>query len=164
MPRPTFRQRGYSARWDRERRAFLIDHAWCVMCSAEGRGTRATVVDHRVPHRGNESLMWSPSNWQPLCGTCHNSTKQQVERRGYHTRVRPDGTPADARHPFYAGSHDEPEPAKARHAPPVPPCEAIRGHAVETPGGVKAGRSKGSVPHGYRRRELVAIFPTEGSA
>jgi 5-methylcytosine-specific restriction endonuclease McrA len=43
--------------------------------------TEAKVVDHIVPHEGDEALFWDQANWQPLCKTCHDTTKAQEERR-----------------------------------------------------------------------------------
>ena len=37
----------------------------------QGKQTRATVVDHIVPHKGNPTLMWDHANWQPICQSCH---------------------------------------------------------------------------------------------
>ncbi|MGN0150610.1 MAG: HNH endonuclease, partial [Clostridia bacterium] len=31
------------------------------------------VVDHIVPHRGDERLMWDENNWQALCKPCHDN-------------------------------------------------------------------------------------------
>lgn len=50
------------------------------MCSQEGRITAASVVDHRIPHRGNPALFWSEDNLQPLCDAHHNGTKQAIEK------------------------------------------------------------------------------------
>jgi hypothetical protein len=33
----------------------------------------AEVIDHRIPHRGNLTLFWDRSNWDPLCVACHNA-------------------------------------------------------------------------------------------
>lgn len=42
--------------------------------------TAASVVDHIVPvSQGGE--FWDEANWQPLCATCHNSTKQSMDRK-----------------------------------------------------------------------------------
>ena len=41
-------------------------------CNANGKYIEATVVDHIVPHRGNEQLMWDENNWQDLCKQCHD--------------------------------------------------------------------------------------------
>lgn len=40
----------------------------------------ATVVDHIVPHRGDQKLFWDRSNWQPLCEHHHN-VKTMTEDR-----------------------------------------------------------------------------------
>ena len=44
----------------------------CVKCLAVGRTTLSEVTDHVIPHRGDQKLMWDVSNWQALCGPCHN--------------------------------------------------------------------------------------------
>ncbi len=66
-------QRGYGYRWQKARAAFLAEHPLCVMCKAEGRVTAATVVDHSVPHRGDPTIFWDRSKWQPLCKQHHDS-------------------------------------------------------------------------------------------
>ena len=38
----------------------------------EGRYRKATVVDHIIPHRGDDALFWDQSNWQALCKKCHD--------------------------------------------------------------------------------------------
>ena len=38
----------------------------------EGRYTRATDVDHIVPHRGDPALFWDEDNWQALCHRHHS--------------------------------------------------------------------------------------------
>jgi 5-methylcytosine-specific restriction protein A len=67
-----------SARWKRERLAFLIDHPLCVDCKAEGYVVAATDVDHETPHRGNMVLFWDQSMWRPRCHS-HHSTKTMRE-------------------------------------------------------------------------------------
>ena len=63
--------RGYGRRWQRERLAFLADHPLCVECEKRGIAMAATVVDHVVPHRGNQRLFWDQGNWQSLCDHDH---------------------------------------------------------------------------------------------
>ncbi|MBQ8708357.1 MAG: HNH endonuclease [Succinivibrionaceae bacterium] len=60
-------ERGYNVRWRRARTMFLSKHPLCSQC-----GKPATVVDHIIPHRGNQQLFWDEANWQPLCKTCHD--------------------------------------------------------------------------------------------
>jgi 5-methylcytosine-specific restriction enzyme A len=85
----TTAERGYGSRWQRARVRFLREHPLCAMCDAENppRLTPACIVDHKVPHRGDQDLFWDESNWQSLCTTCHNSHKQRLERSGNAPRV-----------------------------------------------------------------------------
>jgi len=64
--------RGYGSKWQRASREYLAKHPLCVMCLDEGRARMATVVDHIRPHRGDATLFWDPSNWQPLCKEHHD--------------------------------------------------------------------------------------------
>ena len=74
--------RGYNYRWQKARERFLKDRPLCCYCEREGRVEAATVVDHIIPHKGNQALFWDESNWQPLCKRCHDSTKAKEEGRG----------------------------------------------------------------------------------
>ena len=74
--------RGYGYKWQKARERFLREHPLCCYCERIGRVTLATVVDHVVPHKGDESLFWDESNWQPLCKPCHDSTKKAEEAKG----------------------------------------------------------------------------------
>jgi 5-methylcytosine-specific restriction enzyme A len=67
-------ERGYGARWRRARAAFLRLHPLCECdeCRAQHRLLPATVVDHRVPHRGDMTLFWDSTNWQALSKRCHD--------------------------------------------------------------------------------------------
>ncbi len=73
-------ERGYGPKWQRARKQYLKAHPLCVRCKADGKMVRATVVDHIVPHRGDEKLFWDESNWQALCKRCHD-TKTMTEDR-----------------------------------------------------------------------------------
>lgn len=77
----TAAQRGYSYRWQKARATFLKAHPLCIRCQAEGRVEVATVVDHRIPHRGDQALFWDTSNWDPLCATHHSRDKQREEQQ-----------------------------------------------------------------------------------
>jgi hypothetical protein len=63
------------------------------------RAVLATVVDHRVAHRGDQKLFWDRSNWQALCLAHHNAAKQSEDRLGFSGQVDRDGWPIDPRHP-----------------------------------------------------------------
>ena len=66
--------RGYGSRWQKVSKQFLRENKFCVMCLRESppRYTLATVVDHIVPHRGDNHLFWDRGNWQPLCKRHHD--------------------------------------------------------------------------------------------
>jgi 5-methylcytosine-specific restriction endonuclease McrA len=98
--RGSARQRGYDSKWERARLHFLAEHPLCRMCEQHGKVVPASVVDHVIPHRGDAKLFWSRSNWQPLCETHHNSTKQKQERTGGVIGSDLDGRPLDPNHPW----------------------------------------------------------------
>lgn len=91
--------RGYNYRWEKARKRFLTQHPLCCMCLGQGRVEPATVVDHKVPHRGDQALFWSPANWQSLCKPHHDAAKQAEEHRGFSSEVGLDGWPLDVKHP-----------------------------------------------------------------
>jgi 5-methylcytosine-specific restriction protein A len=41
----------------------------------------ANVVDHNIPHQGNQELFWDESNWQALCKQHHDGEKSEIEGR-----------------------------------------------------------------------------------
>lgn len=80
--RKTANQRGYNYRWQIERVHFLNRNPLCKYCQREGVIEAATVVDHIIPHKGDQALFWDSNNWQALCDWHHNSVKQREEGRG----------------------------------------------------------------------------------
>ncbi len=83
-------ERGYTYRWQRERKGWLRAHPLCgdringpslehSACLRSGRVTIATDVDHIEPHRGNAVLMWDRGNWQSLCHACHSAKTQRED-------------------------------------------------------------------------------------
>lgn len=91
-------QRGYGYKWQQARSGYLKLHPLCVYCKQIGRVSPATVVDHKIPHRGDMTLFWDKDNWQSLCDTCHSSIKQQEESTGTVRGCDLSGVPVDARH------------------------------------------------------------------
>jgi 5-methylcytosine-specific restriction protein A len=73
-------ERGYGYRWQQARARFLREHPLCCYCEREGRVTAATVVDHHIPHRGDEKLFWDQNNWRALCKRHHDSDAQKKDR------------------------------------------------------------------------------------
>ncbi len=97
------RDKLYGRRWKKARAAYLWANPLCVFCERRGRVTAATVVDHIVPHRGDERLFWDRENWAPLCAPCHNGPKQAQEKSGVIRSVDADGMPTDPTHPWRRG-------------------------------------------------------------
>ena len=75
--RPSARERGYDSTWRLRRSVHLAYNPCCARC-----GAPATVVDHKVPHRGDRALFDDPANLQSLCKPCHDGWKQRQEREG----------------------------------------------------------------------------------
>ena len=65
-------QRGYNYKWKKFREEYLKRNPFCVECIKKGKLTQAKVVDHIIPHKGDERLFWDESNMQALCIRCHN--------------------------------------------------------------------------------------------
>ena|SRR5215216_2743747 len=72
--------RGYGYKWQQARAGYLAKHPLCVMCKADGMVRLATVVDHKVAHRGDQGLFWDRNNWQSLCKPHHDSEAQKRDR------------------------------------------------------------------------------------
>lgn len=98
--RRTAAERGYDRRWRKARATFLSRHPLCSKCSAVGRVRTAVVVDHVVPHKGDQRLFWDTDNWQALCKRCHDSTKR-IEEHGRIIGCNVDGTPLDPDHHWH---------------------------------------------------------------
>jgi 5-methylcytosine-specific restriction protein A len=93
--------RGYGYKWQQAREGYLLAHPFCVYCLrdagvtatdnvdiameclAKGLGLPyASVVDHRIPHRGDMVLFWDKTNWQSMCAPHHSADKQREEANG----------------------------------------------------------------------------------
>jgi len=87
----TSTQRGYGYAWQKARAGHLRSHPLCVYCEREGRVTAATIVDHKVPHRGNQTLFWDQTNWQSMCKPHHDGQKQREEADANNSHQDPRG-------------------------------------------------------------------------
>jgi 5-methylcytosine-specific restriction enzyme A len=101
--RPNAAQRGYDSKWQNYRRRYLRENPSCRLCYQAGRLTRATVVDHIAPHKGDFTQFWARSNHQALCQTCHDGTKKQFEKTGTLRGCDENGTPLDPQHHWGRG-------------------------------------------------------------
>lgn len=104
--RGTSAQRGYGSRWQKARLTYLRKHPLCVMCAKRGIVMPATVVDHIIPHKGDQVLFWdTENNWQSLCKLCHDSTKATMERSGKVVGCDESGFPLDPNHFWSIGKN-----------------------------------------------------------
>ncbi|MCF3933289.1 HNH endonuclease [Acuticoccus sp. M5D2P5] len=87
------------AAWLRLRALQLSEVPLCERHAAAGDVVLATVVNHRVPHRGDWALFTDRANHESLCESCHNAVAQAEEARGYSVAVDATGWPIDPRHP-----------------------------------------------------------------
>lgn len=115
----TTAQQGYGSRWQRLRLAFLRSNPLCVHCKADKRIRAANVVDHIVPHKGDDSLMWSESNLQPLCASCH-SVKTSSEDGGFGNARRGTSSTAET-----TGHEHARESDGDKHADPGSPDKRL---------------------------------------
>lgn len=90
------------AAWKRLRLEQLREEPFCAFCARAGRLSPATVVDHVVPHRGDERLFFDPQNLQSLCKSCHDAIKQRLEKSGYEAGGDINGIPFDPSHHWNA--------------------------------------------------------------
>ena len=85
--RGSSRERGYTYRWDVQALTYRRQHPLCVGCEAIGKVVAAEVVDHIVPHKGDETLMWDSANWQSACSWHHDVVKQKLEHLYVQGRI-----------------------------------------------------------------------------
>lgn len=89
------------AAWKALRAHHLSANPLCVMCTQAGKTAAATVVDHVIPHKGDEGLFFDARNLQSLCKTHHDSSKQRQESRGYVMGCDVNGMPIDPNHHWH---------------------------------------------------------------
>lgn len=87
-----------TARWATTRADQLACEPLCRYHAELGVIVPADIVDHIIPHRGDEEMFFA-GPFQSLCKACHDRIKQSEERRGFRADVAPDGWPIDPRHP-----------------------------------------------------------------
>ena len=85
--------------WYRIRAHQLRVEPNCRICAAAGVQSHATVCDHITRHN-YDPIAFFRGPFQSLCKTCHDGTKQKMERRGYSDAIGSDGLPTDPNHPF----------------------------------------------------------------
>ena len=82
-------RRGYNSRWVKLRDQVRREEPLCRTCLAQGLTVGTEEIDHIIPHRGNQKLLYSRSNLQGLCKSCH-SRKTATEDSSF-ARTSPPG-------------------------------------------------------------------------
>ena len=82
---------------------FLREHPFCECeeCRGEDLTQLAEVVDHHIPHRGDQRLFWDQKNWRGLTKSHHDRKTAREDRLGLAPLVRgcdADGNPLGAEH------------------------------------------------------------------
>lgn len=84
--RPEYHRWYSESRWRSARISYLRSNPLCVICMSQGDLKAATVVDHKVDHKGSPKLFWDVSNWQALCVEHHNSKTASENNKGFNGR------------------------------------------------------------------------------
>jgi 5-methylcytosine-specific restriction enzyme A len=85
-----------SKEWRCESKAFLERNMCCLYCAKQQRRTKATVVNHWPPHKGDKRKFWDKRTWEPACKPCHDSICQKQDKTGERVRITGlDGYPID---------------------------------------------------------------------
>lgn len=121
--RPSARQRGYDGHWEKARASFLAkpENQFCARCKERGLlnvgqlrmdGSPQTnphrmhlVVNHKVPHKGDQTLFWDRKNWEVACPDHHDIRIQQEEHGTFKTGTDVTGRPLDPAHPWNAATN-----------------------------------------------------------
>jgi 5-methylcytosine-specific restriction protein A len=71
--RGTAAERGYDRHWHKASRLYLAEHPLCAICLQKNPPVvkAAVLVDHIIPHKGDQVLFWDVTNWQSACDDCH---------------------------------------------------------------------------------------------
>jgi 5-methylcytosine-specific restriction endonuclease McrA len=86
--------------WKTARSYQLALHPLCERCLQSEEVVEATVVNHRVPFKGNWSLFIDPDNHESVCAPHHDALIQREEKRGYVIGSDLDGRPLAPDHPW----------------------------------------------------------------
>lgn len=101
--------------WNRARLAQFSRQPLCEPCQRLDRTRAATVVNHKIPHKGDRALFFDPDNHESSCKPCHDGPTQSAERCGYSKETGADGWPVDPNHPANGGQPQSPRGNNATH-------------------------------------------------
>lgn len=100
LPRAIYHQWYSRPEWQAARTKRLASVPYCERCMPRGETIKATVVNHRVPHKGDWRLFIDQSNHESVCKPCHDGLIQREETRGHRIGWDASGRPIDPDHPW----------------------------------------------------------------
>lgn len=89
----------FTKAWRLRRQRQLARVAYCEPCLRAGRTRKATIANHKVPHRGDRKLFFE-GLLESACKSCHDGAIQREELEGFSREIGDDGWPTDPHHPF----------------------------------------------------------------
>lgn len=92
-----------TSRWQKMRARQLKIEPFCQCPHHLKSRVVATVVDHKVAHKGDKRLFFNPKNLQSMAKTCHDRFKQSQEKggAGFDKGCDDSGAPLNPDHPWY---------------------------------------------------------------
>jgi len=73
-------ERGFNNQWTESSKEQRQAEPLCRECEWKGYIVPSECIDHKLPHHGDQALIWDNDNRWPLCWKCH-SRKSQREKR-----------------------------------------------------------------------------------
>ena len=80
-------ERGYDGKWRAARDRYLRRNPLCAECLKAGIIKPATVVDHIIPHRGNEQLFWDEKTGSLFARTAMIERLAPGFNRNWHCKL-----------------------------------------------------------------------------
>lgn len=97
----------FTKAWKLRRDAQLARVPWCEPCKRLGKSRKATVANHKVPHRGDRELFFRGA-LESACKNCHDQAIQREEIEGFARTIDAEGWPSDPNHPFNRSERAKP--------------------------------------------------------
>lgn len=89
-----------STRWRKICSIHLGLNPLCDPCLLSGKETPATIVHHKIPHKGDPKLFWDTENLESVCASCHSGIKRMEDLHGFSQACDENGNPTDPNHPW----------------------------------------------------------------
>ncbi|MBZ9919105.1 MULTISPECIES: HNH endonuclease [unclassified Mesorhizobium] len=74
----------------------------CLVIEGNRHHPQAAVINHKIAHKGDETLFFDLDNTETVCKSDHDTLIQREEARGYTIGADINGRPVDPNHPWNA--------------------------------------------------------------